>query len=137
MADTGRRIAILGGGKIGKSLLAGLLSSGWRKPDEIVVTGRRQEGIDALAERHGVATTLSNADAVAGAAFIVIAVKPQDFDTLLGEIGGLLTPEQTVLSVAAAIPTAAIESRIGAGVPVVRAMPDRPATVREAGAGGG
>src|SRR4029450_3451833 len=89
MAVDGRRIAILGGGKIGESLLAGLLSSGWRKPEEIVVTGRRQERIDELAERHGVETTLSNADAVAGAAFIVIAVKPQDFDTLLGEIGGV------------------------------------------------
>ena len=41
MAVDGRRIAILGGGKIGESLLAGLLSSGWRKPEEIVVTGRR------------------------------------------------------------------------------------------------
>ena len=54
--------------------------------------------------------TLSNAEAVAGAALVVIAVKPQDFDVLLGEIGGLLSPEQTVLSVAAAIPTASIEA---------------------------
>jgi pyrroline-5-carboxylate reductase len=53
----------------------------------------------------------------------------------LGEIGGLLTPEQTVLSVAAAIPTAAIESRIAPGVPVVRSMPNRPATVHEGIAG--
>src|SRR6266571_1666634 len=63
MADNGRRIAILGGGKIGESLLSGLLSSGWRKPEEIVVTGRRQERIDELAERYGVEATLSNADA--------------------------------------------------------------------------
>ena len=67
MAVDGRRIAILGGGKIGESLLSGLLSSGWRKPEEIVVTGRRQERIDELAERYGVETTLSNADAVSGA----------------------------------------------------------------------
>src|SRR6266550_2555255 len=135
MPVNGRRIAILGGGKIGESLLAGLLSSGWRKPEEMVVTGRRQERIDELAERYGVETTLANTDAVSGASFIVIAVKPQDFDVLLGEIGGLLTPEQTVLSVAAAIPTAAIEARIGPGVPVVRAMPNRPATVHEGIAG--
>src|SRR5436190_13756871 len=135
MAGEGRRIAILGGGKIGESLLAGLLSSGWRRPEEIVVTGRRQERIDELAERYGVETTLSNADAVGGAAFVVIAVKPQDFDTLLGEIGGLLSPEQTVLSVAAAVPTAAIEERVAPGVPVVRAMPNRPATVHEGIAG--
>ena len=104
MAVDGRRIAILGGGKIGESLLAGLLSSGWRKPEEIVVTGRRQERVDELAELYGVETTLANADAVSGASFIVIAVKPQDFDVLLGEVGGLITPEQTVLSVAAAVP---------------------------------
>src|SRR6478735_8374398 len=135
MAANARRIAILGGGKIGESLLAGLLSSGWRKPEEIVVTGRRQERIDELAERYGVETTLSNSDAVGGAAFIVIAVKPQDFDVLLGEVGGLITPEQTVLSVAAAVPTKQIEQHLSDGVPVLRAMPNTPATVHEGMAG--
>ncbi|MFN2471793.1 MAG: pyrroline-5-carboxylate reductase [Gaiellaceae bacterium] len=130
-----RRIAILGAGKIGESLLAGLLSSGWRSPQEIVVTGRRAERIAELEERYGVAAMLSNPEAVAGAGVVVIAVKPQDFHALLGEIGGLLTPEQTVLSVAAAIPTAAIEERVAAGVPVVRAMPNAPATVHEGIAG--
>jgi pyrroline-5-carboxylate reductase len=130
-----RRIAILGGGKIGESLLAGLLSSGWREPNELAVTGRRQERIDELRERYGVTATLSNVEAVAHAAVVVIAVKPQDFDVLLGEIGGLLIPEQTVLSVAAAIPTAQIEARIAPGVPVVRAMPNTPATVHEGVAG--
>jgi pyrroline-5-carboxylate reductase len=62
-------------------------------------------------------------------------VKPQDFDVLLGEIGGLLTPEQVVLSVAAAIPTVQIEARLATGVPVVRAMPNAPALVHEGMAG--
>src|SRR5947208_9718794 len=131
MTTNERRIAILGGGKIGESLLSGLLSAGWRKPDEIVVTGRRQERIEELAERYGVETTLSNSDAVSGAAFIVIAVKPQDFEVLLGEVGGLLSADQTVLSVAAAMPTAQIEQHLSDGVPVLRAMPNAPATVHE------
>src|ERR671931_2168052 len=130
-----RRIAILGAGKIGESLLAGLLSSGWRKPGDIVATGRRQEHLDELQERHGIETTLSNSEAVADAGLVVIAVKPQDFDVLLGEVGGLLTPEQTVLSVAAAIPTAQIEARVAPGVPVVRAMPNAPSLVHEGVAG--
>src|ERR687883_521604 len=112
-----RKVAILGGGKIGESLLAGLLSSGWREPRHVVVTGRREERVNELAERYGVRGTLSNAEAVAGAALVVIAVKPQDFDVLLGEIGGLLSTDQTILSVAAAIPTAAIERRVDASVP--------------------
>jgi pyrroline-5-carboxylate reductase len=130
-----RRVAILGAGTIGESLLRGLLSGGWRKPEEVVVTVRDEERASELAEHHGVRATLSNPEAVAGAALVVIAVKPQDFDTLLGEIGGVLTPEQTVLSVAAAIPTATIEAKVAPGVPVVRAMPNRPATVHEGIAG--
>jgi pyrroline-5-carboxylate reductase len=130
-----RKVAILGGGKIGESLLAGLLTSGWREPRHVVVTGRREERVKELADRYGVRGTLSNAEAVAGATLVVIAVKPQDFDVLLGEIGGLLTPEQTVLSVAAAIPTSQIEARVTPGVPVVRAMPNAPALVHEGMAG--
>ena len=130
-----RRVTIVGCGKIGESLLAGLLSADWRSADEVVATTRRDERARELEQQHGVAVTLSNAEAVAGAALVVIAVKPQDFDVLLGEIGGVLTPEQTVLSVAAAIPTATIERQIADGVPVVRAMPNRPATVHEGIAG--
>jgi pyrroline-5-carboxylate reductase len=128
-------IAVLGCGKIGESLLSGLLSSGWRTADEVVVTGRRDERLTDLAERFGVRTTLSNAEAVQGAELVVIAVKPQDLDALLGEIGGLVDEAQTVLSVAAAIPTAAIERRLAAPVPVVRAMPNAPSVVHEGIAG--
>src|ERR671933_1204273 len=130
-----RKLAILGGGKIEESLLAGLLSSGWREPRHVVVTGRREERVRELAERYGVRGTLSNAEAVSCAGVVVISVKPQDFDVLLGEIGGILTPEQTVLSVAAAISTSQIEARLEPGVPVVRAMPNAPALVHEGMAG--
>jgi pyrroline-5-carboxylate reductase len=135
MAVDERRIAILGAGQIGEALLTGLLSTGWRTPDEIVVTVRREERANELAERHRVRATTSNPEAVNGAAMIVIAVKPQDFDTLLGEIGGIISPEQTVLSIAAAVPTTAIEERIAPGVPVLRAMPNTPALVHEGVAG--
>jgi pyrroline-5-carboxylate reductase len=135
MAVDRRRIAILGAGKIGEALLSGLLSTGWRKPDEIVATVRREERAHELAERYGVQATTSNPDAVRGAGLIVIAVKPQDFEVLLGEIGGMLSPDQTVLSIAAAVPTASIEERLASGVPVLRAMPNTPATVHEGVAG--
>jgi pyrroline-5-carboxylate reductase len=127
-----RRIAIIGGGRIGEALLSGLLSSGWR---DIVVTSRGEERVAELRERHGIEATTSNADAVRGAALVVVAVKPQDIDALLADIGSLLSPDQTVLSVAAAIPTAHIEARISDGVPVVRAMPNSPSVVHEGMAG--
>jgi pyrroline-5-carboxylate reductase len=130
-----RRVAIIGAGTIGESLLRGLLSGGWREAGELVATVRDEERARELSERHGVHVTLSNSEAVANAALVVIAVKPQDIEMLLGEIGPLIQPEQTVLSIAAAIPTAAIERHLDAGVPVVRAMPNTPAVVHEGMAG--
>jgi len=130
-----RRIAVLGAGKIGEALIGGLLSSGWRDSGDIVASSRREERVTQLAERHGIDATLSNADAAADAALVVIAVKPQDIEGLLGEIGHLITAEQTVLSVAAAIPTATIERHLAPGVPVCRAMPNTPSVVHEGVAG--
>jgi pyrroline-5-carboxylate reductase len=127
-----QRIAILGGGRIGEALLSGLLSSGW---SDIVVTSRREARVAELHERHGVEATTSNGDAVRGAALVVVAVKPQDIEALLADVGPLLSADQTVLTVAAAIPTAYIEARIADGVPVVRAMPNSPSTVHEGMAG--
>ena len=127
-----KRIAILGTGRIGEALLAGLLSSGW---SDIVATSRSEARAAELHERHGVETTTSNADAVSGAAMVVVAVKPQDIDALLASIHDAVTPQQTVLTVAAAIPTAYIEQRLPDGVPVVRAMPNAPSTVHEGMAG--
>jgi pyrroline-5-carboxylate reductase len=127
-----KRIAILGTGRIGEALLSGLLSSGWT---DLVATSRSEARVAELRERHGVEATTSNADAVAGAGVVVVAVKPQDIDALLAEIHDAVSPEQTVLTVAAAIPTAHIEARLPAGIPVVRAMPNAPSTVHEGMAG--
>jgi len=130
-----RRIAILGCGKIGESLLGGLLSAGWRESSEVVASCRREERAGELRGHYGIEATLSNGEAAAGAGLLVVAVKPQDIEALLGEIGPQLSPEQTVISVAAAIRTSRIESRIAAGVPVVRAMPNAPSVVHEGIAG--
>lgn len=130
-----RRLAVLGAGKAGEALIAGVLSSGWRKPEEIIATARHQTHLDQLGERYGIETTLSNADAVAGAEIIVVAVKPQDIEGLLGEIADAVTAQQTVISIAAAIPTTLIERHLSDRVPVVRAMPNTPMTVHEGMAG--
>ena len=135
MAEAGRTLAVLGAGKAAEALISGVISSGWREPGEIVATARHQARLDELAERHGVRTTLANVEAVQGAGIVVIGVKPQDIEGLLAEIAGAVTPEQTVISIVAAIPTAFIEGHLHGEVPVVRAMPNTPMTVHEGMAG--
>ncbi len=129
------RIAILGAGKIGESLIAGLLSASWCQPGEIVATARSDDRLSALAERYGCRTTRSNREAVEQAEVVVIAVKPQDIEDLLAELGGAIEPSQTVITIAAAIPTALIERHVGDQAAVVRAMPNTPAAVHEGMAG--
>lgn len=135
MAVDERRIAVLGAGKIGEALISGLLSSGWRSPTDIVASSRRPERVAELAGRYGISALTSSEQAAMGAALVVIAVKPQDMSGLLASIAPVVTPEQTVLSIAAAIPTAKIERHLSPGVPVVRAMPNTPSTVHEGIAG--
>ena len=120
---------------MGEALIAGLVASGWRKPEEIVATARRKERLSELSDLYGIEVSLDNTDAVAGAEIVVIAVKPQDIEALLSDISPHVGPEHTVLSVVAAIPTSFMEARLGEGVPVVRAMPNTPSTVHEGMAG--
>ncbi|HWD08673.1 MAG TPA: pyrroline-5-carboxylate reductase [Actinomycetota bacterium] len=122
-------LAVLGCGKIGEILVGGLLASGWRKPEQILVTSRRPERAAELSERYGVRSTTSNPEAAREAGILVLAVKPTDVDGLLDEIASEVTPDKLVISVAAAISTSFIERRLPDEVPVVRAMPNAPAQV--------
>jgi len=129
------KLAVLGCGKMGEALVAGLLASGWRQPSEIVVTARSEERLKELSEKHGVNALLDNGAAVAGAEVVVLAVKPQDIEGLLTELSPHVGIEQTLLSFVAAIPTGYIETHMSEPVPVVRAMPNTPSLVHEGMAG--
>src|ERR1700704_2304621 len=129
------RIAIIGGGRLGESMLRGFLSSGWRTPDDLVVTGRRPERLPGLHQKYGGAAESSNVSALSGAGLVIVAVKPQDMEAVLEEIASELTPQQTLLSVAAGVTTASIEAHLPPGARVVRGMPNAPALVHEGIAG--
>jgi pyrroline-5-carboxylate reductase len=129
------KVAILGAGRLGQSLLRGFLSSDWRTPADLVVTARHAEHLDDLREKYGVEATTDNAGAVHGAGLVIIAVKPQDMPAVLAEIAPVVTSEQTLLSVAAGTTTRFIEGHLPEGARVVRSMPNAPALVHEGIAG--
>jgi pyrroline-5-carboxylate reductase len=135
MRAVSSRIAILGAGRLGESMLRGFLSSGWRAPADLVATSRRPERVAELTERYGIEATGDNAAAVEGAALVILAVKPQDMPTLLAEIAPAVSDTQTLLSVAAGTVTSSIEAHLPDGARVVRAMPNAPALVHEGIAG--
>lgn len=127
-----RRVAFLGAGKMGEALVSGLIRSGGRAADEIMVTARREERARELGERHGLQATLSNQEAARWARTLVLTVKPQDMDVLLEQIRDHVTPEHLVITFAAGIRCSFIESALAVGTPVVRVMSNVPVLVDEA-----
>ncbi len=125
----GPRIAILGAGVMGETVLSGLVRAGW-SPERIVATDRRPERRDELSARYGIAM-LENVEAVAGVDTVVLVVKPQDVPGLLAEIAPALDPGTLVVSLAAGVDTASMEAALPGGTPVVRVMPNTPAQVDE------
>ena len=125
--------AIFGAGVMGETLVSGLIRSG-RTPDDLVVTGRTPDKVNALAERHGV-RVMANADAADVADSLVLCVKPQDMAALLEEIHDHVVPGNAVVSLAAGITTEYLESRLPAGTSVIRVMPNTPALVDQGMAG--
>jgi pyrroline-5-carboxylate reductase len=123
-------LAILGCGKIGEALLTGLLR-GERTPSDIVVSEKHPERARYLTETYGV-RVLDVDEAASTAQTLILAVKPQDIDTLLAELKPVVTPDQLVVSVAAGITTEHLARGLGEGVPIVRCMPNTPALVDEA-----
>jgi pyrroline-5-carboxylate reductase len=117
---------------MGEALASGLLRSGGRDRGDLIVTCRRAERAEEIAQTLGVATTLSNEEAVSKAGTVVLTVKPQDMEVLLEQIQAAVTPEHLVISFAAGIRTSYIERFVPAGTPVVRVMSNVPVLVDEA-----
>lgn len=121
--------AIIGAGVMGETLLSGLVRAG-RRVDHLMVGEKRPDRARELEERYGVAV-VSNVEAATKADTVALVVKPQDMATVLEEIAPVLRPGQLLVSLAAGITTAFIESHVPEGVAVVRVMPNTPALVDE------
>lgn len=123
------RLVLVGGGNMGAALLGGLLAAGWARPGELavveVVAGRRQALVDMFA---GVAVS----DTVPACDAAVIAVKPNDVPAAVS--AAVAAGATRILSVAAGVSIATLERAAGAGVAVVRSMPNTPALVRQGAA---
>ncbi|AKK25979.1 pyrroline-5-carboxylate reductase [Mycobacterium sp. EPa45] len=127
------RIAIIGGGSMGEAILAGLLRAG-RQVKDLVISERMPERARYLGEKYSVQLA-SVSEAVETAAFVIVAVKPGDAETVVAEIAEAAaradsdTIEQVFVTVAAGVTIGFYEARLPAGSPVIRVMPNTPALV--------
>ena len=126
---SGKRVAVLGAGKMGGILVKALLEKKLLSPKLTSATVQHEDRAAALSKKLGVPVGTDNAKASRNADIIFVGVKPQAVQGVMDDIRKHLHPEQLVISVAASVPTSAIESALGAEIPVVRAMPNTPCAI--------
>lgn len=122
-----QRLAFVGAGMMGGTLIAGLLAAG-RQPADIVAVENRAERRSKLSQEYGI-EAVAEMSAIGDAEVVVLAVKPQAVDAALAELAEQLPAEAVLVSLCAGISCSRIEDALPAGQPVVRVMPNTPAQV--------
>jgi pyrroline-5-carboxylate reductase len=126
-----KKIAVLGAGKLGEALITGLIESGRARKDQFVATAAHAERVEQIRGKLGVESTLSNGDAVRRSQLVLLCVKPQTVQEVVGQISDDLTSEHLLISVAASVTIRFIEDLLRKPVPVIRVMPNTPCLIKQ------
>jgi pyrroline-5-carboxylate reductase (EC 1.5.1.2) len=130
-----KKLAVIGVGKLGEALISGLLKKDAISASDICGTVGHEESLKRIKERLNIEATLDNQKAVKDRDLVLLAVKPQNMDSVLKEIAPVVTKNHLIISVAASVTTGFVEERLPQGVPVVRAMPNTPSVMNVGMAG--
>ena len=130
----GKKIGVVGGGKMGGALIEGMISRGMVRAAALTVADTDEKRLGELAKAYGVHVTADNREAVQRADLVILSVKPQNMAEVLSGLAGAASAAALFISIAAGIATAFIEERLGEGVRVVRVMPNLPTLIGEGAA---
>jgi pyrroline-5-carboxylate reductase len=122
------RVSFIGGGVMAEAILAGILDASLTAPADVSIGEPLELRRAHLRAEYGVAAVESNAEALAGAEMVVLAVKPQGLAGVMDDIRDDLEPDQTVLSIIAGARLDTLVSGLGHSS-VVRVMPNTPAQI--------
>lgn len=126
-----QKISILGTGNMGEALVRGLVQSNSSNPQNIICTDVREDNLEEIQRKYGVTTTVDNVEAVKVSDIVVYAVKPQIIASVLKETAKYLDMSKLIISIAAGVPMAAIESCLQKDLRLIRAMPNIAVAVKE------
>ena len=126
-----KELGLIGVGNMGTALLKGVLSSNTIDKEKTIIYDVREEVIKNCIQEFNVKAVSSNTELVQQVKFIIIAVKPQDIDSVLEEIGPKLSEDQILISIAAGVTLDYIKKFISKNIGLIRVMPNTPALVGE------
>lgn len=124
------KIGVIGCGNMGSALVRGIVGARVVAAAQIAAWDPDSRRRSALAKSCRIRAARSNVE-VASARVLLLAVKPQQMESVLTEIRPFLSHRPLVISIAAGITTTKIEQWLGSSIPVIRVMPNTPALVGE------
>lgn len=122
-----RKLAFIGAGNMSRSLISGLIRSGY-PANNIIAANPSRPKLDALVADFGIAATQNNLEAATRAEVIVLAVKPQMMASMLEELlnAGAELDGKLLISIAAGISLNRLEAMTGGHKRIIRTMPNTP-----------
>lgn len=124
MSTIEHHITIVGSGNIGLALAKGLVKAGICLPQQITLTRRNVKALAAYGDE-GYRVNNDNVDAVKNANIVVLAILPQQLNSVLDEIKPAISVDkQLFVSVVSGVSCQDIRSKLEADVQVIRAMPN-------------
>ena len=125
------KLAIIGTGNLGASIAQGLTQSGLYKPADITLTRRKADRLVDFKEK-GFNTTSDNCEAVKKSGVVLLAVEPQQIDSVLEEIASsLVKGKHLVISVITGVSIKQITEKLHKDIDIVRAMPNTAIAIRQ------
>lgn len=129
MTDFKYKYGFIGMGNMGYAILKGLLSA--NPPEQLTFSEPDREKAADICARTGVSAAIDNKSCAAHSGYVILAVKPQQLDMVIGDIREDITDRQIIISIAPGISIADLTEKFGKACRIVRAMPNTPALVGE------
>ena len=126
-----RKIGMIGTGNMGSALIDGLIRSGAAQAEEIICSDASERQLTLVKEKYRVHTTMDNVAVVKKADIVLYCIKPQIMAAILKETADYLDMSKLIISIAAGVPLAAIESLLNKDLRLIRVMPNVAVSVRE------
>lgn len=125
-----KKIGFIGCGNMGSAMVGGLIKSGFKSAEDIIISTKSEESLKNLKDKFkNVTLTLDNKVVAEKADILVLAVKPNIYKIVIHEVKHLLRREQLIVTIAAGVTIENMDKWLGEGMKIVRTMPNTPALV--------
>lgn len=126
-----KKIGFIGAGNMAKAMIIGIIESGLTSPENIIASSRTKETVENIEKELKIRTTLDNKEVAKFSDYLILAIKPFQYDEILKEIKDSIKEDAIIIIIAAGICIEYLKRILGEDRTVVKTMPNTPAVVRE------